>query len=327
MAGGLDRPHRSRLTAVVARTTDTTNDRSPSGPRSTLFGVDTDVPTRVLVLGMIRSDGRLAAADILPVAQACNQTPEQVRSCLRRLVREGLLTRDGTGREATFRTTPEGVRVLSASLDRIRIAMEQDGAGRVWDRRWHLAAFAVPETKRAGRDAFRDHLLDLGGAAIHNGLYVSPRQWREEAAARAAELDVLDHVTFATTDDLEIAGTTDPRAIARRLWSIDELGQRYQAFVDEFAHVPELLDRRRRDRQRLSEAEFLPGSLAFGSRFQECFNDDPLLPPELLPRPWPGRAARDLMFTCRRLGVLLREEHDEPRLFAPWDDLLLSLRS
>ena len=27
------------------------------------------------------------------------------------------------------------------------------------------------------------------------------------------------------------------------------------------------------------------------------------------------------------LGVLLREEHEKPKLFAPWDDLLLSFRS
>jgi hypothetical protein len=33
------------------------------------------------------------------------------------------------------------------------------------------------------------------------------------------------------------------------------------------------------------------------------------------------------VLTCRRLGVLLREEHDKPKLFAPWDDLLLSFRS
>ena len=307
------------------KTTGADHDRS--GPRSPLFGVATELPTRVLVLGMLRSDGVLLAADVAPVAAACGQTTEQVRSCLRRLVTEGILVREGTGRDASFRTTAEGIRVLTASLDRIRVAMDQDRAGKGWDRRWHLAAFAVPETKRAGRDAFRDLLLELGGASIHNGLYVSPRDWRVLATARATDLDILDHVTFSSTDDLEIAGVTDPRLLAGRLWPIDELGRRYAEFVDEFAHVPELLEQRRRDHQRLTEAEFLPGSLVFGSRFQECFNDDPLLPPELLPRPWPGRAARQLVLQCRRLGVLLREEHDKPELFAPWDDLLLTFRS
>ena len=48
--------------------------------------------------------------------------------------------------------------------------------------------------------------------------------------------------------------------------------------------------------------------------FQSCFHVDPLLPPELLPRPWPGRAARELLAEIRKLGVLSREQHDRPVL-------------
>ena len=305
----------------------TDDDRGGTRPVTGLFGVADEIPTRVLVLGLVRADGTLDAADIAPVAAACGQSSEQVRSCLRRLVSEGLFDRDGEGRNATYRATDEGMRTMSASMDRARLSFEQDAAGRGWDRRWHLVAFAVPEAKRASRDAFRDGLIELGGASIQNGLYVSPRPWDQHARDLADRHRVIDHVTFATTDDLEVGGETDPRAIAARLWAIEELAERYRAFIDEFQHVPELLEQRRRDHERLTEAEFLPGSLTFGTRFQSCFNDDPLLPPELLPRPWPGRAARDLVITCRRLGVLLREEHDKPRLFAPWDDMLLSFRS
>ncbi len=223
--------------------------------------------------------------------------------------------------------TPDGLRQLGEDLERSRLAFGQDAAGRGWDRQWHLVAFAIPEAKRASRDAFRDQLLQLGGAAVQNGLYVSPHPWEKGARDQAERLGVLGHTTFATTDDLEVGGVTDPRLIAASLWPLDELGRRYQEFIDEYRHVPELLEQRRRDKSRITEAEFLPGSLSFGLRFQECFVDDPLLPPELLPRPWPGREARELVLTSRRLGVLLREEHDKPKLFAPWDDLLLSFRS
>ena len=39
----------------------------------------------------------------------------------------------------------------------------------------------------------------------------------------------------------------------------------------------------------------------------ECTRQDPLLPPELLPRPWPGRSARDLVLRSRRLALMVRE--------------------
>ena len=283
---------------------------------------DVEIPTRVLVLGMAHHDGTILAEELYPVAEACGLTGDQVRSCLRRLRAEGLFTREGDGRDAVFRATAAGLRALEATMERTRLAYAQDSAGRGWDRTWRLAAFAIPETKRAARDAFRDHLLGLGGAAIQNGLYVSPHAWEQDVRAEADRLGVTEHVTLASTSELEIGGTRDPRALAEQLWPITEVAAAYEAFVDVYEGVPEQLERMRRNHERLAEADFLPGALVIGMKFQECFNRDPLLPPELLPRPWPGRRARELLARSRRLGVLLREEHDRPALFAPYDDLV-----
>ncbi|MEZ5208816.1 MAG: PaaX family transcriptional regulator C-terminal domain-containing protein [Acidimicrobiales bacterium] len=281
-----------------------------------------DVPTRVLALGMVHHDGTLLAGELYPVAEACGQSGDQVRSCLRRLVSEGLFTRTGEGRDAVYAATDAGVRALSSTLERTRLAYHQDASGRGWDGRWHLVAFAIPESRRGARDAFRDRLRELGGAAVQPGLYVSPHRWEHDVVAAAEELAVRSHVSTATSDTLDVCGTTDPRAIAADLWPIDEVAQRYRAFCDAYRTIPETLEQMRRDRRRLSEAEFLPGSLIIGIKFAECFNADPLLPPELLPRPWPGREARDLLARSRRISVLLREQHDKPKLFAPIDDVI-----
>ena len=60
-------------------------------------------------------------------------------------------------------------------------------------------------------------------------------------------------------------------------------------------------------------------------RFNACFEHDPLLPPELLPRPWPGRAARDLLARCRKHGVLAREDKAGPALFRVFDEAIAHL--
>jgi phenylacetic acid degradation operon negative regulatory protein len=273
------------------------------------------VPTRVLVLGMAHEDGTIVPEEILPVAQACGQTPEQIRSCLRRLVTEGLFVREGSGRDTRYVATGRGMAELGAAVERTRLAYAQDAAGRGWDRQWRLVAFAVPERDRAARDAFRDRLLSLGGAAIQGGLYVSPHPWHKEIAAEAERLGILDAVTVATTDDLEVGGERDPRRLAARLWPVDDLAKRYEIFVERFGSVPAILEDRRTRRERLAESLFLPGAFAMGVQFQEVFEDDPLLPPELLPRPWPGRAARDLVIRSRRLALQLRKEHGKPALF------------
>jgi phenylacetic acid degradation operon negative regulatory protein len=276
-------------------------------------------------MGMTGSDGTVALEALLPVAEACGQSAEQLRSCLRRLVGEGLFVRSGTGRAAVFEATASGKAAIDHTVERQRLAYAQDAAGRGWDRRWRLVAFAIPEVRRAARDSFRDCLLALGGAAVHNGLYVSPHRWDRDVVDEAERLGVADHVTVASTEDLEHGGEQDPRRLARALWPLAELSDRYHRFVVEWGDVPVRLADLRGRHERLSDAAFLPTALAMGVAFQGCFEDDPLLPPELLPRRWPGRAARELCLEAWRLALRLREDSARPRLLRSFDVVLASL--
>jgi len=283
------------------------------------------IPTRVLVLGMAHEDGTILASELFPVAEACGQSAEQVRSCLRRLVSERLFTRRGSGRDAVFSATPEGMARLGSTMERTRLAYAQDAAGRGWDGRWRLVGVAVPEARRAARDALRDRLRALGGALVQSGLYVSPHDWHKDVMATAEALGIADALTLATTADLVMRGERDPREVARRLWPIEELATRYRAFVRRYEPVPAFLEEMRSRRERLRDAEFLPGALAMAVDFEGCFRDDPLLPPELMPRPWPGRTARELAGVCRRMGIALRERGGRPALFRLFDEALESL--
>lgn len=269
---------------------------------------------------MAHEDGTIHADELLPVATACGQTAEQVRSCLRRLVAEGLFVRHGIGGSAHYEATEQGRAALGMNAQRTRLAYGQDAAGRGWDRLWRLVAFAIPEDRRAARDAFRDHLRELGGAALQGGLYVSPHDWLDDVRAEAGRLGVSELVTTITSDELSVGGERDPRELARRLWPLDDLAAQYEAFVARFASVPDTLQEMRTRKERLPDAAFLPGSLSMAVAFQQCFADDPLLPPELLPRPWPGRAARDLVATSRKLALVLRQAHGRPALFHLFDE-------
>jgi len=286
---------------------------------------DGDIPTRLLMFGVARHDGAIPAADAFAVAEACGRSPEQVRSCLRRLVGEGLFERDGVGQRAVYRPTDDGLRALAGFGGRALQAHAQDAENDPWDGRWHLVAFAVPEARRTARDTLRDHLGLLGGAAVHNGLYVSPHPWDKDVVATAAELGVTEHVTLATTTELVVGGETEPAALAARLWPLDDLAGRYQAFVDRWSVVVDLLEGMQRDDEQLADSTFLPGALAMALAYRACFDADPLLPAELLPQPWPGRAARELLIHSRRLALRIRAAGGLPTLFGTFHDLVDSL--
>jgi phenylacetic acid degradation operon negative regulatory protein len=286
---------------------------------------DGDLPTRMLVFGVARHDGTIAAADVFAVAEACGRSQEQVRSCLRRLVGEGLFEREGTGQRATYRPTDDGLRALSAESSRAVQARRQDLERRDWDGRWSLVAFAIPEARRTARDALRDRLGALGGAAVHNGLYVSPHDWTKDVTAAADDLAIGEHVTQATTDRLVVGGDADPRRLARRLWRLDDLAERYHAFLDRWSCILDGLGDMQRHDEPLPDTAFLPGALAMALAYRACFDKDPLLPAELLPRPWPGRAARDLLVESRRLAMRIRAESGRPALFATYHDLVTAV--
>ncbi len=307
--------------AVVTGTTDegTTDD---VGGRT---GGDETLPTRLMIMGLAHRDGTVHGPELYSVAEECGIAVETVRSCLRRLTGEGLFERVGEGREAVFHATPAGRAQLDVTEQRHLLAYAQDAAGRGWDRRWRLVSFAIPETRRSARDEFRDHLLALGGAVLQPGVYVSPHRWEQDIRVEAERLEIARHVVIATTDDLDVGGETDPRKIVSMLWQIDDLAQRYQEFIDTYRGVPDQLEEMRRRGERISEHDFLAGVLHLAIRFNACFESDPLLPPELLPRPWPGREARDVLARCRKLGVLAREDKSGPALFRVFDDAIAHL--
>lgn len=278
------------------------------------------VPTRTLVLGMAHEDGVIVGAELYPVAEACRLSAEQVRSCLRRLISEGLLEREGRGATAMYRSTAAGLAALRLTMARTRLAYRHDATGKGWDRKWRLVAFAMPEEMRNSRDAFREALRRLGGAPIQNGLYVSALDWHSPVRGAAERIGVSEYVTLFSSDDLQVGGESDPRILARKLWPIDQIGAGYEVFIARFSTVVDDLTAIRQRRERLSDARFLPGAFAMASALNEAFNDDPLLPPELLPRPWPGRSARDLVIRSRRLALSLLQSHQRPTLFRLFDE-------
>ncbi|MEZ5320688.1 MAG: PaaX family transcriptional regulator C-terminal domain-containing protein [Microthrixaceae bacterium] len=304
-------------TPVPNATTTGADDGSPL--------LDPAVPTRLLVLGLAHRNGDIVTSELWPVTDACGLSNDQVRSCLRRLVAEGLFSRDGNGRDATLHATAAGRSLLGANTARHVLAYAQDAAGRGWHRRWNLVTFAIPESRRAARDHLRDRLLALGAAAVQNGVYVSPHPWHDEVAEAIDQLELATYVTMATTDDLSVGGERDPRRIAAALWPLEDIAAGYRSFIEVYRDVPDQLDAMRRRGERLSEADYLPGALHVAIRFNRCFERDPLLPPELLPRPWPGREARDILARCRRIGVLARQDQKGPALFRVFDDAIADL--
>ncbi|MER5617467.1 PaaX family transcriptional regulator C-terminal domain-containing protein [Streptomyces sp. NPDC002215] len=276
------------------------------------------VPTRTLVEALIRTDSTVDTGELYAIAPLLGMTDQQVRLCVKRLVTEGRFTQEGRGRKAVLRATGATEQTLGPDVEFVAHAFRQDAGLAPWDGTWHLVAFAVPETARSARDALRAALTRLGGAPVQGGLYISANAWEPYVEDQARHLDVLDHLTLLTTDNLRHGNEHDPAVIARNLWPQDEIADRYQRLAS--VARPRL--------RRLQEDTYLPApprltiAVELAAEFTRAMEPDPLLPPELLPQPWPGKQARELVAQSWSLLDEYAEESERVSLFQLYRDAI-----
>ncbi|WP_301333381.1 PaaX family transcriptional regulator C-terminal domain-containing protein [Mycolicibacterium frederiksbergense] len=267
---------------------------------------------------MVREDGTIDAGELYAVANALGMTDQQVRLCIRRLVSDGQFTQHGRGRRAELRATVNADTTIAPDADFVRLMFAQDRGEAPWDGIWHIVAFAIPETMRQSRDAMRDGIIYLGGAPIQGGLYVAANLWESHIADLASKLGVSDHFTCFTTTNLRTGGTDDPREIAARMWPLDTIAEGHRRL----ASVARNRLARLRGAERPDEAELLTIAVELAAEFTRAMKPDPLLPPELLPRPWPGTEARTLVAECWSTLRALEPQTARPRLFRAYADVI-----
>ncbi|WP_067841269.1 DNA-binding transcriptional regulator [Nocardia lijiangensis] len=280
--------------------------------------VKVDIPTRVLVESMIREDATIDAAELYAVANALGMTDQQVRLHIRRLVAEGQLVQEGRGRRASLRVDAEIRGAIEPNVEFIRFMYDQDRGAAPWDGNWHLVAFAIPEVERQARDAMRDGIVHLGGAAIQGGLYVSPNPWEPYIEALAGKLGVGGYMTRLTTTNLLVGELDSPREIAARLWPLEEIAARHDRLLD--------VARARLDRlagpRELSQPEILTVAIELAAEFTRATDPDPLLPPELVPQPWPGAHARAVVAECWAQLMSGQSLRDRLRIFRLYAEVI-----
>ncbi|MDL5199266.1 PaaX family transcriptional regulator C-terminal domain-containing protein [Streptomyces sp. ALI-76-A] len=276
-----------------------------------------EIPTRMLVHALIREDGGVAADELYSVATTLGMSDQQVRLCVKRLVAEGRFTHEGRGRKAELRATADTTRALAPNADFLRHAFRQDAGLAPWDGVWHLAAFAVPESARTARDSLRETLVHLGGAPLQGGLYVCANTWEPYVEDAARRLGAHAGLTLLTTTDLRRGDTHEPAELAGLLWPLPEIADRYHRLVR--------VARPRLDRLtgpgELSSSALLTIAVELAAELTRAMEPDPLLPPQLLPRPWPGTEARELVARC---WAALRERDGgeaRPALFRLYADI------
>ena len=182
-----------------------------------------------------------------------------VRTAMSRLAADGWLERNRVGRNSFYRLRAKGRAPFEAAARRIYDARPEPWRG--------FFELVLPET------VDRSQMEAAGCGAIAPGVWITPR---------AVEADGLRLRADGDDDTL--------RALAARAWPLARLGEAYGAFVATFTALRDFL----RGGGMLSDLDALIARVLLIHEYRRVVLRDPVLPPVVLPKDWPGHVARIL---------------------------------
>jgi phenylacetic acid degradation operon negative regulatory protein len=205
-----------------------------------------------------------------------------VRTAMSRLATDGWLERNKVGRNSFYRLDQKGRQTFDTATKHIYDPPLSD-----WTGRFELLLIGNGED----RDASRDALKNAGFGSPLPGVWVAPSGVPvPEEAAGAIRLEV------SAEDD-------SGRRLLSESWPLERTADAYLKFMKTFEPLRGSIGRG----EALTDADAFTARILLIHHYRRVVLRDPLLPTPLLPRDWPGRAARRLCGEIYR-GLLSASE-------------------
>jgi len=192
-----------------------------------------------------------------------------VRTAVSRLAGDGWLERNRVGRNSFYRLAATGRHTFDIATRHIYDPPPQD-----WTGRFELLLIGNAQD----RDASREALRSAGFGSPLPGVWVAPSGAPiPDEASRAIRLEV------SAEDD-------SGRRLLADSWPLEHIADAYLKFMKTFEPLRGWITRR----APLANGDAFTARILLIHHYRRVVLRDPLLPLALLPKDWPGRAARAL---------------------------------
>jgi phenylacetic acid degradation operon negative regulatory protein len=215
--------------------------------------------------------GVLSLASLHEIMRAFRISDTLVRTALSRLVSDGWFERWKLGRNSYYRLTPRGREAFAQATQRIYADLPQD---------WRGSFDLLLLENAQDRTALKAELSEAGYGVLGTDLMIA-------ASASAGEAAAFLRLS-AVPADLPTA-----QRLVERAWPLSEIRSRYQRFIDTYSSTLSALERG----AGFTDLDALLVRILLIHDYRRAVLKDPLLPVQLLPKPWAGARARELCGT------------------------------
>lgn len=224
--------------------------------------------------------GGLFLADLFGLLERLGVNDSQTRTALSRLVADGWLVAERIGRQSFYRLSDAGARRFQAAARRIY----RDGVSD-WDGAWAVAV--LPEVARDRRAELVRQLQWLGFGQLAPAVLVHPAPDTDSLAQLVADWPAGERPVVVAGPSQFDPSPEALRGLVARCWDFSGLDQAYRRFGDEIAALGAALAAG----DTLAPPDCLVARVILVHDYRRVILRDPLLPAELMPPDWSGRAA------------------------------------
>ena len=213
----------------------------------------------------------------------------QIRTAVFRLIKEGWLFSDQSGRKSFYSLTEFGIRHYEKAARRIYAGKLEE-----WDGKWTVVIPAFVESDK--KEELKKELLWLGYGMIAPGVLARPSADRQSLDETLLEMDITRQVIVMISSTEDIASHSSMQELAYSSWKLDDIAARYERFLKSFRPVNAAINKGSRPEP---QQAFILRTLLI-HEYRRILLSDADLPGELLPANWPGHAASDITASIYR---------------------------
>lgn len=224
--------------------------------------------------------GEIWLGSIIRALDPLGVNERRIRTSVFRLVQDDWLESRKQGRRSYYRLSQTGQNYYQRAAGRIYASNKPE-----WDGAWSLLFTSMVAEEK--RDSLNRGLLWLGYGRIATAVYALPRNQRTALDQLLADLGLNDTVVSmqAKTDDVD-----GLQKLVLSRWKLDDLGERYEAFIDQYTQARSLL----LDSEPPGGHTLLLLRILLIHEYRRILLSDPELPAAMLPANWHGDTAQSL---------------------------------
>jgi len=196
-----------------------------------------------------------------------------LRGIIGKLEAQALITRSMRDKSTFYKLSDKGLKFLDDILENLHEGKEPLN-------RWTIVLFSIPEKERTARDRLRRFLQKSNFGNIYGSAWIATSRpgITEDISRYSKSNNIADKIVI-------IEGTACPndnRKIAASAWNIQSLSIQYHQFIKKTESINKL-------KKEPDDASYEAKKLIF--ELALIVQNDPNLPPALLPNDWPKQRA------------------------------------